>query len=153
MNNEQHIRMKNLYSIYVYTVYNSMYVVLHIYICSYILRYLRLYVHVYTYKHVHTQIRKNIRKHMCMRNMYSTYVLYKFFIGACNILRIYVCPYILPYSRLYVYSLHTYLIYVFHIRVYICISTTCQIRVHRMYLRSLLAFIRVYTYLGVHVHV
>lgn len=40
--------MKNLYSIYVYTVYNSMYVVAHIYIFSYILPYLRLYVCVYT---------------------------------------------------------------------------------------------------------
>lgn len=55
MNNGQHIRMKNLYSIYVYTVYNSMYVVLHTYICSYVLHYLRC---TCTYIRTNTYIRR-----------------------------------------------------------------------------------------------
>lgn len=106
MNNGQHIRMKNLYSIYVYTVYNSMYVVAHIYIFSYILPYLRLYVYVYTYKHVYTQIRKNIRKHVYEEFTVHTYCINSSYVHATFFVHTSVCIFFLIRVYTYILPIH-----------------------------------------------
>lgn len=101
MYNGQHIRMKNLYSIYVYTVYNSIYVVVHIYICSlFAFIRVRLYVQTRIYadkkKYTETHVYEEFTVHMYCTN--SSYVRATSFVhtSVCIFFLIRVYTYILP---------------------------------------------------------